>query len=170
MTAYFTNCTTAEELKKEYHKLAIKFHPDNNIGNQEWATEEMKKVSEAFTKAFDRLKAFHVNAKGEKYEKATSETADEFMTIIEQLLNYPDMLIEVCGSWIWVSGNTKEHKDILKALKFKYSPNKEVWYKAPEGYHKQNRKPYDMAQIRLTYGSETYRRKGTELEDDRKRA
>ena len=38
------------------------------------------------------------------------------MAIIEQLLNYPDMLIEVCGSWIWVSGNTKEHKDILKAL------------------------------------------------------
>ncbi len=38
---------TAEDIKKEYRKLAIKYHPDKNKGNKQ-AEEKFKEVSEAY--------------------------------------------------------------------------------------------------------------------------
>lgn len=35
---YFTECKTAEELKKAYHKAAARLHPDNG------GSEEVKKT------------------------------------------------------------------------------------------------------------------------------
>lgn len=38
---------TKEEIKKAYKKLAIKYHPDKNIGNEEEATKMFKKITTA---------------------------------------------------------------------------------------------------------------------------
>lgn len=35
------------------------------------------------------------------------------------------------GCCIWVSGNTKPHRDILKALGFRWAPKKSAWYWKP---------------------------------------
>lgn len=39
---------TNEEIKKSYHKLALKYHPDRNLDNKEEAEIKFKTVAEAF--------------------------------------------------------------------------------------------------------------------------
>ena len=154
---FFFGIETAEELKKEFKKLALKLHPDNG-GD----AEEFKAMQAEFSKLWDNLKNIHTNKKGEQYDttgtdRATTETAAEFMNIIEKLMFIADISVELCGSWIWVSGNTKEHRDLLKELGFKYSSNKQMWYYQRDGVRKFHKKAWTIDEIRNAYGSKTYK-------------
>ena len=36
------------ELKKAYRRLAMKYHPDRNVGKEKWANEKFKEINEAY--------------------------------------------------------------------------------------------------------------------------
>lgn len=147
--AYFTGCTTAEELKKAYHKAAAKLHPDNG-GD----AEEFKRMQQEYQKAFDRLKNVHKTQSGETYEKQTTETAAEFMDIIEKIIHFDGVKVEIIGSWIWLSGNTMTYKEEIKAAGFWWSKSKKTWYYNGETEKKHKiRGHYNMSQLREKWGS-----------------
>ena len=156
MTSYFFGVQTGEELKKEYRKWAVKLHPDNG-GD----AEEFKAMQAEFTKLFNVLKNVHINKEGKMWEatgnRATQETAQEFMDIIEKLMFIPDIEVELCGSWIWVGGNTKEYRDLLKELGFKFSGNKKMWYYQNDGVRRYHKKAWTIDEIRSAYGSRLYK-------------
>ena len=153
---YFFNVQTAEELKKEYKKWAVKLHPDNG-GD----AEQFKDMQAEFTKLFNVLKNVHIKKDGTTWEatgdRATTETAEQFMDIIEKLMFIPDISVELCGSWIWVSGNTKEYRELLKGLDFKYSGNKKMWYYQNDGVRRYHKKAWTIDEIRNAYGSKVYK-------------
>lgn len=68
----------------------------------------------------------------------------------------PGIIVELCGSWVWVSGNTYGVKESLKQLGFRFSSKKKMWYfhedKADISYCGR-RKEKTMADIRNKYGS-----------------
>lgn len=144
---YFTNCRTLEELKKEYKKLALKNHPD--CGGSE---EIMKEINKQYDEAFEKVKNIHFNKEGKQYEKENTETADDFKNIITVLMRMQGVHIEVIGCFIWLSGDTKPHKDQLKQLGFKWHSKKSCWFKSPEGYRRYGKSEYNMDQIREMYG------------------
>lgn len=143
----FKKATTLEELKTIYHKLAMENHPDKG-----GSVEAMKEVNALYEEFFEVLKNTHRNKDGETYTKETNEAPADFMNIIDELLKMGGIKIEIIGSFIWVSGDTKPHKEALKALGFKWHTKKMNWYKAPAGYRKRNNKRYNMNQIRGMFG------------------
>lgn len=152
---YFTNCKTAEALKKEYRKLAKQLHPD--LGGNE---EEFKAMQNKFEKMWKHLKNIHTNSEGKTYTKETTEAPQEFIHIIDVLTNLKGIEVEICGSWIWVSGNTREHKEVLKNLKFRYAPKKQSWYYHTEPYRKKSKRELTLDEIRDIFGSHQYKAKG----------
>ena len=148
---WFDNPKTLEDLKKQYKKLAIKHHPD--MGG---STVDMQQINAEYEKLFAKLKDVHQTKDGEFYTSrtATTETASEFMDVIERLIHMDGIQIEVCGSWLWVTGDTKPHKDELKKLSFRWSSNKSAWYFHRDGYKKRSNRSLSLDEIRGYYGSE----------------
>jgi hypothetical protein len=72
------------------------------------------------------------------------------------LMPLPGLQLEVCGKWLWVGGNTKEHKEVLKSLNFHYAPKKQKWYWRDETDKSANKRhrPCSMQYIRNKYGSQ----------------
>ena len=147
---FFKQIATLDELKAEYRRLTKKHHPDCGGDN-----ETMKQVNADYEAKFNELKAAH-NAKADEFHQ-TTETPDEFREIIEKLLKLDGLEVELCGSWLWIGGNTKEHKEELKAAGCRWSNNKKLWYwhHAEEGSH-WHRGKRTMGEIRTKYGSQVF--------------
>lgn len=145
--------TTLEELKSAYKHLAIANHPDHG-----GSTETMQQINAEYTDLFEQLKNTHRNADGKQYtsRESTDEAPAEFIELIEKLLNLPGIIIELCGSWLWITGDTRTVKDDLKTLGFRWSSNKSAWYYHRDGYHKRSKKSCTLDDIRLMYGSTQY--------------
>lgn len=144
---YFTNCHSLDDLKREYRKLAFQHHPDRG-GD----LETMKQINNAYEETQKRLRDEH-NAKADEFHQ-TTETAAEFIEIIDKLIKLHGLTLELIGSWLWIGGNTKENKEALKAAGCKWSQSKELWY----WHHEQPGKKWrrgktTMNEIRAKYGS-----------------
>lgn len=147
LNKYFAGCTTLEELKGEYKKLVMMHHPDRG-GN----LETMQEINAEYDETFPRLKNKHKNKDGEAYEKENEEAPNEFKDLMETLIRMDGVHIEIIGCFVWVSGDTRPHKDQLKAMGFKWHSKKLCWYKAPADYKRRSKKQYAMDEIRDMYG------------------
>lgn len=148
---YFAACTTLDELKKEYRRLAMIHHPDHG-GD----TATMQAINGEYSEAFARLKNQHNAAADEAHQ--TTETPEEFIAIISQLLRFPGLIVELCGSWLWITGETYAIKDQLKAAGCRWSSSKKAWYwHHPEEGHRWHKGTATMSDIRTKYGSQTYK-------------
>ena len=151
MYKYFTPTPkTLEELKKQYREFAHKHHPD--AGGD---SETMKAINNEYAALFPILKDIHQTKDGETYtaRQESTETAEQFIDLISELMRMDNIIIEVIGCFVWVSGETKPHKEKLKELKFRWHSKKICWYLAPDDYRRRSRKDYDMDEIRNMYGT-----------------
>lgn len=141
---------TLEELKKQYRVLAMKHHPDCG-GN----TADMQAINAEYDILFNELKDIHTAADGSTYTATTTETSEQFKNIINRLIVLEGINIEIIGSWLWVTGNTYQHKEVIKSLMFRWSNSKKAWYFHGNDYRKTSRKTFTLDEIRSLYGSQT---------------
>ena len=117
MLKYFIGVETLEELKKKYKELAKKLHPDLG-GNK----EKFQSMNNEYDLLFKSLK----NKKANK--KSNIKDNDNFKDIINELIKYNELTIEIIGSWLWISGNTYPLRDIIKNLGLLWSKGRKKWY------------------------------------------
>ena len=143
-TRYFHNVNCIEELKKQYFALAKLYHSDITGGSD----DAMKAINAEYSDLFKVYKDIH---------KSIKENAPEdFINIIRALLNL-GLSVELCGRWLWITGDTKAVKEDLKKLGCRWSANKKAWsWHYPEDGSRNHKKAWDFNKIRNTYGSVSY--------------
>lgn len=151
---YFEGITTIDELKKVYRKLCQLNHPDNG-GN----VTIMAAINTEYTTVFNELKTAHnktAEADTTGMTRPINECPEEYINIISELVTLKGLTVELCGSWIWISGDTREHKDKLKTIGCRWASKKKMWYWRSEADAVKSRKTKSMDYIRNKYGSTSY--------------
>lgn len=136
--ALFRNVSEIGEAKKLYKQLAKKLHPD--VGGDD---ESFKALNAVYNNVIEHNLYFSNEYKFDL----------EIEKIIAQILHFEDIEIEVIGKWIWISGETKEIKETLKNLGFKWASKKKMWYFG-ELQKSSNRREKSIEEIKATYGSQ----------------
>lgn len=139
---YFQNPKNLQELKRQYKDLAKKHHPD--VGG-------CNKIMAQINLEYEKL--FVILQQQSEYTVEQNENINTFKDVINNIIRL-NINIEICGTWIWVGGETKPVKDDLKQAGFKWARKKKMWYWRPEGYVKRGRTIWEMEKIRETFGSQ----------------
>lgn len=168
MKTYFSNVQTLDELRKQYRDLLKKYHPDN--GGSE---EETKAINIEYERLFKILKDKHTRQQdttdGNTNNKSSFDNMrynfeeDELLReMLQKVIHFSDITIEIIGNWIWISGNTYQYRKELKGLGFKFAGQKKSWYWHTDAFKKRSRKKLSMDDIRKYYGS-------TEIEPEKRK-
>lgn len=149
-----TGHTSPKQTKAAYRKAAMQYHPDRNPAG----AEMMKIINEAY----ETLKEFT----GEIEQPETTSTEDYPKAVndaLNAIIDLAGLEIEICGAWVWVSGDTFTHKVALKEAGFKYAPKKKHWYFRPEDWSSRSRNSLSMEDIRDKYGSASPKKTTTRI-------
>lgn len=113
---------TLSNLKKQYRKLALKYHPDKN-GNTEISTEKFKKINEAYTylkRELIYLKPEDINKTNNDKENGETEDMDDntqsiYFNVLKNFIqsvmdgNYIDLITNIVNN-ILISGKNVSMK------------------------------------------------------------
>lgn len=134
---------TPETIKQAYRKACSQYHPDRNPAG----LEMMKLVNQAYEALQD--KSGTVN----KADNDLASYGEAIFTALSKIIHL-GFDIEICGSWVWLHGDTKPHRQLLKESGFMWAPKKQLWYFRPAEYKSFGRGKFTMDEIRASHGSQ----------------
>jgi hypothetical protein len=160
MTEYrfFYACQTLDDAKSLYRKLAQQYHPDRggDTRTMQELNAEYARFQSEFAYRSERTRQTAAHEEGKKTAADYHDLSEVIETLrvkIEAILNM-GLEAELCGLWIWVSGDTRPQKDAIKELGFKWAPDKKLWFFA--GVPSFNRTRRTMDEIRNMHGSHIF--------------
>ena len=135
-----------EGIKAGYRAACKKYHPDINPDSVEF----MKLINLAYEFLIKNISKLNSNFA----TKQDGPSIDEaIQTIFDKIKTFEGIKAEVCGTWLWLNGNTYQYKDQINEAGLRFSRNKKAWYWHPPGYKKRSRKSFTMPEIRDLWGS-----------------
>ena len=163
MKRYFNNVETLEQLRKQYKELLKKFHPDN--GGSEDAT---KAINVEYDQLFKVLKYKHEHES--KSADSSQDTADNaesgynanmydwendtaLREVLQKIINFNGIEIDLIGAWIWLDGNTYPYKESLKEYGFRWSKQRHKWYWHDGEFKRHGNNKLSYLDIQKMYGS-----------------
>jgi len=148
-TTFFKNFTNPQELKKIWKKLVLTLHPDQ--GGNEQAFIKMQAEYEFLVQLGER--AFDANLEEDEIKIL------DFLLKAYEKINHLDITIELVGNWIWLTGDTKACKEIIKEAGFKWARKKAAWYIHDGTWKGSSRKHIPLEEIKNNYGSKKMKNK-----------
>ena len=162
MKKYFANINTAEELKKAYKEYCLNLHPDKGGNAADFIAmrAEYKTAAERIARKEVRAQEYRrtndSDQAGAERQRTFEEILKEFTAladVVADLAGLEGITLEICGSWLWITGQTFLQKDAIKAAGCFYSSKKKAWYWKPfDGFFKK-RGNLSLNEIRDKYGS-----------------
>lgn len=158
---YFSDVKSIADLKTQYKKLAFKHHPDRG-GD----TETMQKINAEYDINLKELIKLEDNSKyqntSDSYtfwesKEEHSEVEKKVKEALDMIIHLEGLEIEIIGVWIWVEGNTKPHKEVLKMAGFKWNKTLVKWFFA--GKKSNGKGNMTIDKMREKYGSEAVKSK-----------
>ena len=166
---FFDNFHTVEQIKAEYKRLARLYHPD--LGGD---LETMKSLNNAYEMALKNCngqRSSGSDGKEHRYQY-NDDVEKEVMDFIYSFLALDTGLnADLIGVWVWITGDTKAHREQLKALRCRWNPSRGCWYFRPdscEGYSRGG----SLEQLAAKYGCvnvNAYKDKEKQQKQKRKR-
>jgi hypothetical protein len=147
---YFAGLREQDAIKKRYKELSKANHPD--LGGD---VEAMK----AINAQYEQVMRGAYQAAGKTSEEA-ADLWEQDKVLQEKLfvaLGLPGVEVELCGSWVWVTGETRAAKEVLKAAGFMWAHKKKAWYFRKEEDRVRNFRSMDLDEIRQRHGSQPVR-------------
>lgn len=133
-----------DQLKKEYFKLAKKYHPDAG-----GTKEQFQMLGLEYENLLKKLLS---GSKLTSEQQNNEIILDEALRkAIDAIIGLPNISIELVGKWIWISGNTYPLRNELKAAGFMFAPKKKMWYY--KGTESSGRGDLSIEEIKMKYGS-----------------
>lgn len=159
---YFKSPKNVTELKQQFKKLVLRYHPDRGGTDQ-----DIIHIKNQYQILLRNLKAQEPQPETdyEKERQAEYEKADPndmtFQDIITTLVKFPDLTIEIIADWIWLETpktDYQQYTKLIKELKFRWSKSKKLWYWFP-GIESKKKLRFSTPQeeIRAKYGSRRFK-------------
>ena len=159
---FFNHLTEVGAIKSEYRTLAKLHHPDRG-GD----TVTMQKINAEYHAALERLNgqtSIGTDSKEHTYyynREVEQEVIDKIFELLALAL--PNTEIELIGTWIWISGDTRPVKDSLKEAGCRWHCKRQLWYWRRFTYRRKYSN-MSMNQLRRSYGCQTFEKKESALQ------
>jgi len=141
-----------DELKKEYFKLAKKYHPDAGGTNEQFQTLQNEYDKHLKTLLSGSKLSSEQQANEIELDKALRDAANA-------LAGLAGIDIELSGKWLWVTGNTYPIRTELKAAGFLFASTKKAWFY--KGTESKGRGKMSLEEIKTKYGATKIQPKDT---------
>lgn len=158
MFKYFTGCIKPEHVKAKFRDLAMRFHPDIAGAN---STRTMQDIIEEYHKILESFNGHKFHGKDNQeyqynytyqYEQALVEKVNSVLSL--KLIN---IVLEVVGNWIWVSGTSKDQANLFngQGLGFRWSGKHKKWYWSRSMGFKRKASGWSYDTIKSAFGGQT---------------
>jgi len=140
---------TSDEVRNRYDELSRVFNPKNS--------KEPNEMMKTINAEYDKLMLVMNESDPVEADKEKA-TVPEKIKELQEKADTAGLHLEICGTWLWVTGKTYNVKDTLKELGFRYSSNKLSWYyrqvdpKVGIDHRSSNQEPIPLEMIREKYG------------------